>query len=115
MERDSKYQILTEEYWLIVIAVDNLLDIKVMNYTTDKISKFKSQVVFDTNNPLLFCFQSNIEVLTMLKSGNNYYIDFVNRLFIIKWKMVADGFEKNIFLPFKLNNEKLTEVEELKC
>lgn len=51
----------------------------------------------------------------MLKGGNNYHIDFVNRLFIIKWKMVADGFEKNIFLPFKLNNEKLTEVEELKC
>lgn len=46
----------------------------------------------------------------MIKSGNNYQIDFEKRMFAIKWRIVAEGFSKDVILPFKLNNEKLTEI-----
>lgn len=44
MERESKYEIFTEDYWLVLLAVDNMLKVKAMNYLSDKISKFSTSI-----------------------------------------------------------------------
>ncbi len=51
-----KFEVLAEEYWLVASISGNYLHVQVLNYTSDKIEKFSTDVPFNHENPLVFTF-----------------------------------------------------------